>query len=143
MRDDGKLRGASKAAKDILGEYGNPQDMGQPYTERQIFETTNELMRAEIQPASASVRYSRTEGIAEQHRNFIAPAYGTDAHARSMDDVDRGANPNIPVLEAEFVGVDNFAPPDAANTSTYSRPPRRSSGTRSGDFSSTGNRHPL
>jgi hypothetical protein len=138
--NDPKLRGASRAAKNVLKEFGNPQDLGVPYTDRQIFETTNELMPASIEYAGGLSRPDAFEG---QWRNMHGPAYGDDGHANSMDDVDRSQNPEITQLEAQFMGQgDTFAPPSAAGTSTLmGRTPRRPSGTKSGDKTIVGNRY--
>jgi hypothetical protein len=140
---DGKLRGASNAAKNIRDVHGAPQNLGVPYTERQIFETTNDLMPAEIQFTTRPV--GSEDSRARQHENYTAPAYGAGGFASAADNVDRSDFPESPVLEGQGANQgEPFTPPSAAGTSTMmGKSPRKSSGTRGGDFSSTGNRHPL
>jgi hypothetical protein len=113
---DGKLRNASKAAKNILDAHGAPQNLEIPYADRQIFETSNELMLASIE---YTTRPSGLEDArAAQHLNFTAPAYGGDGHANSMDHVDRSGFPDVAPLQAECNGQGTpFTPPAALNTS--------------------------
>ena len=136
MANDPKLRGASRAAKNIMDGAGDLSGMGEKYTDRQIFETTNELMPADIQYSPRPVGLE--DARAAQHQNFTASPYGDDGHSRSMDDVDRTDFPNAPILEAQYMGQgENFMPPSAANTSTMmGKSPRRPSRTRHGDASS-------
>ena len=141
---DAKLRQAIRAAqavRDAAGDTG-ATGFGERYADRQIFETTNELMPASIE---YTTRPSGLEDArAAQHLPFTASPYA-GVHANSMDDVDRSENPDAPVLEAQFNGQGvPFTPPSAANTSTMmGRNARRSSGTRAGDASSVHNRIPL
>jgi hypothetical protein len=140
---DTKLRGASKAAKDIRSQCGAPQDMaGTGPTYPQPFSTTNDLMPAEIQ---YTTRPSGMEEIrANQHAIFTAPSYGRGGFVNPVDGVDRTDFPNAPVLEAQFNGQgEQFTPPSAANVSTMSRPPHKPSRIPRGSFSTTGNKHPL
>jgi len=66
-----------------------------------------------------------------------------------MDDVDRsswpGDGPGIPVLETNIVGANDPDRPDwqADSTSTMNRAPRIPTRSGAGDFSRSGNRHPL
>ena len=70
MPNDPKLRGASKAAKNIRGDAGSPSFGGQIPEARQIFQTSNDLRPVEVQ-------YTTLRGFighAQNHRNRLVSA---------------------------------------------------------------------
>jgi hypothetical protein len=126
MTDNGKLRGASQAAKDIRGDHGAPSTQPAHYV-------NIGPQHVELNGLMPDIQYTTgptgCEDIrAAQHENMNGPMYG-GYHSNSMDDVSRDGNPETPILESQFMGQgQNFRPPDAANVSTMNRPPRRPRG---------------
>ena len=137
MKNDSKLRGASKVAKDVRSDRGAPgkNDSGHDREDgSRVFEVGDhvheppQIYQASENPHEAGMESLETQLV--RHRN-------SGGQLGDLDAVDRSDWPDTPELESQIMGQQGsaFRPPNAAGVSTTSRPPhppvRKPSGARS------------
>jgi hypothetical protein len=116
MNDNGKTPKFSGFAGNSNGDFGKGEN------DNRIHSSGPSAEYSDLMPeilTTGKPESNSTEYAAAQHQNFNRPFVGT------MDAVNRGGNPETPILDSAFVGVDDFTPPANRSTSTQSRAPRQ------------------